>query len=103
MYAESGRTVIFSAVLLRMLMAYFLPRLLPDLEISPLVPFFTSGNLVRKAWMKWLFSMLPLAKLHTAKHFSNCHCLFCIKSNGVWLHTGMKAANLEKAPRVAYF
>lgn len=49
MYVESGRTVIFSAVLLRMLMAYFLPRLLPDLKVSPLVPlfFFTSGQLVR--------------------------------------------------------
>lgn len=44
MYVESGRTVIFSAVLLRMLMAYFLPRLLPDLKVSPLVPpFFYLG------------------------------------------------------------
>lgn len=37
MYAESSHTIIFSAVLLRV--AYFLPRLLHDLKISPFVPF----------------------------------------------------------------
>lgn len=39
---ESGcmwKAVIFSAILLRMLMAYFLPRLLPDPQVSLLVPF----------------------------------------------------------------
>lgn len=39
MYVESGCTVIFSAALLEMLTAYFLPRLLPHLKIGPLVQF----------------------------------------------------------------
>lgn len=67
MYVESGRTVIFSAVL-RMLMAYFLPCLLPNLKKkkkSALLSPFYHGQLVRKAWMKWFLSMLYFRK---AKH-----------------------------------
>lgn len=83
-------------------MAYFLPRLLPDLKISPLVPFLpraTSEEGVAEVvalHVAFYQGFTPLSIFQTVTAFFALNPM-------VWLQIGLKAAKLAKPLCVAYF